>query len=349
MDLQTIVDCSHFAAPVSLSGHVLAVGRAIAPFPEVKVKTSREAWLVLSVFVALLAVAGMLSIAQTPAALGAPTTLYVAPNEDCGGASPCYASPQAAVDAATDGDSVKVAQGVYTSTAFQVLHIAKNVMVTGGFSVTDWENADPISRPTILDAENTPRRRGMVISALSSAQVVVEGLTIKRGYAQSDCGGGVYITSGIVTVRNSIIENNRQTGTITDNMAGGGVCIKGGVVILTRDIIQRNQSENIGAGIAALGGRVTLEHSAILTNTGAVEGGGLMAARTVLTATDNVFQGNSAGWGGGLILVPQGSFSMVRNRFENNIASRFGGGAMVRGPATFRDNIFCGNAASKPG
>jgi hypothetical protein len=42
-------------------------------------------------------------------------TYYVAPGGDCGGMTPCYASVQAAVDAADDPDDVvKVAAGTYT-------------------------------------------------------------------------------------------------------------------------------------------------------------------------------------------------------------------------------------------
>ena len=42
-------------------------------------------------------------------------TYYVAPVGSCGGKTPCYATVQAAVDAADDpGDVVKVAAGTYT-------------------------------------------------------------------------------------------------------------------------------------------------------------------------------------------------------------------------------------------
>ena len=40
---------------------------------------------------------------------------YVAPGSDCGGASPCYATIQAAVDAAATSDSIKIAEGIYTT------------------------------------------------------------------------------------------------------------------------------------------------------------------------------------------------------------------------------------------
>jgi hypothetical protein len=38
-------------------------------------------------------------------------THYVTPGGDCGGSTPCYGAIQAAVDAASNGDIVKVSQG----------------------------------------------------------------------------------------------------------------------------------------------------------------------------------------------------------------------------------------------
>lgn len=42
-----------------------------------------------------------------------PGILYVAPAGDCGGVTPCYTSVQDAVDAADEGDDIRVATGSY--------------------------------------------------------------------------------------------------------------------------------------------------------------------------------------------------------------------------------------------
>ncbi len=49
-----------------------------------------------------------------PRTVYASANLFVAPNGNCLSASPCYASIQAAVDAAVPGDTILIATGTYT-------------------------------------------------------------------------------------------------------------------------------------------------------------------------------------------------------------------------------------------
>jgi hypothetical protein len=63
----------------------------------------------------LLFVLGLMGIKSSVAHAQLNNTHYVAPGEECGEATPCYESLQAAVDAAANGDLIKVSQGRYTS------------------------------------------------------------------------------------------------------------------------------------------------------------------------------------------------------------------------------------------
>jgi len=77
--------------------------------------------------------------------------LYVAPGADCGGVERCYAHPQHAVDAASEGDVVKVASGIYTgvqgrtapvgyegpSVLTQIAYISKTLTLRGGYTTTN--------------------------------------------------------------------------------------------------------------------------------------------------------------------------------------------------------------------
>ena len=58
---------------------------------------------------------GLWGLLGSPAntALADAGILHVAPGGDCGGATPCYATVQAAVDAAVEGDTIKIAAGTY--------------------------------------------------------------------------------------------------------------------------------------------------------------------------------------------------------------------------------------------
>ncbi len=62
------------------------------------------------------------------------------------------------MDTASDGDTVKVAQGVYTNPGLQVVYLSKGITSTGGYTTTDWANSYPLTRPAVIDAENVAGR-----------------------------------------------------------------------------------------------------------------------------------------------------------------------------------------------
>ena len=108
-----------------------------------------------------------------------------------------YPTIQEGVDAATEGDVIKVATGVYTDVngrpaptgygfpppggvVTQVVYITKTVTIRGGYTAPDFADPpDPDANPTMLEAEG----RGGVILIAGSISPVIEGLQITGGDA----------------------------------------------------------------------------------------------------------------------------------------------------------------------
>jgi len=256
-----------------------------------------------------------------------PTVRYVAPGGDCAGVSPCYAAIQDAVDAASDGDTIKVAQGVYTSTGFQVVYINRAITLTGGYTTADWVNSYPLTRPTVIDTESAARRRGVYIDGTGIATITLAGLTIQRGYTEDAQGSGVYILTGTVVLRDSWLQNNRAWGI----GRGGGVYGGSGTLILRGNVFRGNSSGWDGGGVYLAGGIVTMSDNFLEDNQAARYGGSVYAAGSTVVSS-NTFHDNWAGYGGG-VYVGEGAVILNCNTFEDN-SSNFGGGGMYVGGGT---------------
>ena len=166
---------------------------------------------------------------------------------------------QDAVDAATPGDTVKVAgtcAGVQNVNGYtQTLYLAKsNITVQGGYTHTNWlVDPDPVAYPTTLDAQ----REGRVVSAPTNTNVqnvTLDGFFFTNGNALNNLagrcgpnspsgGGGVclYVVSNFV-IQNSTIYNN----TAED---GGGINHHGGgSVTLINTVVVSNSATTAGGG-----------------------------------------------------------------------------------------------------
>jgi hypothetical protein len=138
---------------------------------------------------------------------------------------------QKGIDAASDGDTVNVAWGIYVE---NIRFNGKNVVLTST------NPADPdIVATTIIDGNQA----GSVVtfSGTENETCVLSGFTIRNGKAQS--GGGIY--GGSTSPTHATIKGN----TIADNTAeqeGGGLsrCIG----MIQNNTITGNESGGRGAG-----------------------------------------------------------------------------------------------------
>jgi len=273
---------------------------------------------------------------------------------------PCYAHPQDAVDAAYEGDIIKVAAGTYTGVSAcqgvtQVVYISKTLTLRGGYTTTNWTVSDPDSNPTTLDAQG----QGRVLYITGNISPTIEGLRITGGDAEGlggdqwedDAGGGVYIITATATIRNNQIFSNAPP--------YRGVAYRGGALFLhtsratlTGNTIASNTAV-WGGGLYLYDSGATLTSNTIISNTAKFDGGGLYLYDSDVTLTGNIVISNTAtaewGDGGGLCLYDSDAI-LIGNTIISNTAAFSGGGLdLYDSDATLTGNTIASNTAGYGG
>jgi hypothetical protein len=154
---------------------------------------------------------------STPAAVSSsgPKTHVVCPTQAL--AADCAFSGgsgiQAAIDAAADGDTIRVRPGTYTASS--VRDVPYKVHTIRGFVVVDGKRLSLIGEPgAILDGSTGPRTTGLVIHR---ANVDVQGLTFtgfKFDVEEDEIyeGHGIFAIDSRVRVRDVTIEKYQKMG-----------------------------------------------------------------------------------------------------------------------------------------
>ena len=318
--------------------------------------------------------------------LGMATLARADPNVRCvnhtgmgcdGGCGSCYASIQAAINASVVGDEIRVAGGVYTSTAGTVAAISKGLRIIGGYA-TDFAGFDPAVYHTVLDAQ----WGGSVISITQAGDVMLLHLTLTHGdgtgnyFSTLGCGGGIYAQDTALHVGQCVITNN--VGSKVGGGLGGGLCARDGDVDVWGTLIVSNTASTdpsttltaYGGGIYGSGGArsASLRDNQFLDNVGHISaqgrGGGIyLNGLTGVEVLTNTFRGNKAtlgnatsGWGGGLDIEVCSGVYVAGNRIENNVThpnptySGYGGGVYVYGSdAHLTRNTIIDNATDQGG
>ncbi len=169
-----------------------------------------------------------------------------------------------------------------------------------------------------------PADRGIAISAddasrifrLQDANVTLDRLTLRNGYAAADNSsgyGGAIFNFADLTLSNSYLTNNAaQVGgaiysgrdltvyktTIANNFAqftGAGIRARGGVAYVANSTLYNNYAEGSGGGISSYGADLELRHVTLASNGGAsggdaiaqTTGGSIVMSNSLLAAPDN--------------------------------------------------------------
>lgn len=193
---------------------------------------------------------------------------------DCSQANPC--DLHTALDSASDGAALYIAEGTYTGSGGAVLTVTHSLTLHGGWDGTTASPpvCDPGAHPTTMDAEGT--RRGVYISG--SLTVTLEGFTVTNGVASPE-GAGLIANDTHLTLRGMTFYNN-VISTTARAAFGGGAMVERGILQVEGCTFRAN---------SAWGDKIS-------------KGGGLVISNTLAaTVTGSLFQDNDAWYDSGLL------------------------------------------------
>ena len=248
---------------------------------------------------------------------------------------------QEGIDAATDGDTVLVSQGIYTE---NINYYSKAITVTSHYIHT-LDSADIYN--TIIDGSQAPDpHQGSVVYFTSGEDTtsVLCGFTIQKGtgtYPDSfgdRSGGGILLEFSGGKIIHNIIINNKVENTFSSGY-GGGICKSsyGDEILVVRDnIIAGNETNTFSSQNFVTGGGI------------AIFGYFIVQGNII---TDNYVFGKGARGGGVSIMgaTSEGIINnneIINNKIEVNISSGMGGGIHLGNPASeliVSNNTITGN------
>jgi PKD repeat protein len=286
---------------------------------------------------------------------GSPTRRYV-PSQ--------YSTIQAALTASQDGDTILIADGVYSG--------------------SENRDLDPMGKELLIKGENGPENcridcqsqgRAFYIRSGEDEDMVIEGLTISNG--KTITGAGIFIANSSPVLRNLIISNNSardywgsgdggailvlnaspviEDVVITDNEAaglGGGMYLSSADPVMRNVVIEENSASQGGGLYLKNSSFPILEDVEIRNNSASDQGGGMYCNRksypTFLRAT---IAHNSAEYEGGGVYFYDGSACMMTNTVVYRNTASEGGGIYCYNNSypLILNSVYYGNVALNAG
>ena len=218
-----------------------------------------------------------------------------------------FATIQAAIDDANDGDTVEIRAGTYTGAGNRDIDFLGKAITVRSTDPNDW----PVVAATVIDCEGSEAdpHRGFKFHSGEDANSVLAGLTITNGYGPRDViagndrafvGGGVYCAASSPTISKCIIGHNQAPN-------GGGVCCCVGAAPTIRNCRIRDNSGFAGGGVYCLDSSIEISNCIISDNLALTsgnlhgEGAGILCEFSRPIIKNCTFYGNSATGEGGAI------------------------------------------------
>ena len=246
--------------------------------------------------------------------------------------SPC-ASVSRAINVAVGGDTIRIADAMYT----EILQVDKALALRG----------ESRAGTIIQAAAERGQASDRTISVDDDVAVELSDLTIRHGNTNLNGGGLESIGGDLLVERVTFVDNDAE--------GGGGGLRSGKNVVVLNDVLFRDNSGRTGGG-AGFGVNfsptdVTLTNVTFENNTAQVTGGGLSLFNAETEASDVAFIGNVSNDNGGGLTCNSTALALTNAVFVGNQATDFGGGMYTQfdTPYTVTNALFSGNRANLGG
>jgi hypothetical protein len=256
-----------------------------------------------------------------------------------------YTTVQAALNAATGGEIIRVAAGKHTGSAGIVANITKNVKLLGGWN-SDFTIRDISLYSSILDG----RRLGRVVQITGNIAPTLDGFTITGGNANTESfnpghGGAIIVATAGPIIQNNIITANIAYSGSSSLGLGGGIYLLNcaPTTIISANQIIANAANTIynglGGGIGHMGGTILINRNVIKNNQAGRGGGGLylhgdgnmiLSENTIISNLSTISP-TAQSYGGAIYIEFLTPFTLTNNIIANNGANIRGGGIYING------------------
>jgi hypothetical protein len=218
---------------------------------------------------------------------------------------------QAGVDAAVDGDTVMVANGIYTGTENSGIWFSSMAIVVMSENGPD---------DCIIDCEETGSSGFIFNYSGNDSTSIVQGFTIRNG------ARGIELFESSPIIVGNIIKGHDNT----YDPGGGGIYCYNSSPIIRGNVITENGAID-GGGIYCSVSSPIITGNEITKNTaygggwGSASGGGIFCGGTAVISHNTIVNNEAIGYGGGVYCNSNASPTLISNTILENTAE-FGGG-----------------------